>query len=111
MCGLAQLDAVFPVCLSWLEIVTLGRDSQRHYWAIVARPPVAIRPVPHAKGHRSHVICLQGRPAAPADRRWLVLIVVAVAQLMVVLDSTVVNIALPSAQRSLGFPTVTGSGW
>jgi EmrB/QacA subfamily drug resistance transporter len=29
---------------------------------------------------------------------------VAIAQLMVVLDSTVVNIALPSAQRSLGFP-------
>ena len=28
---------------------------------------------------------------------------VAVAQLMVVLDSTIVNIALPSAQRSLGF--------
>ena len=41
---------------------------------------------------------------APADRRWLVLVVVAIAQLMVVLDSTVVNIALPSAQRSLGFP-------
>jgi EmrB/QacA subfamily drug resistance transporter len=47
---------------------------------------------------------VQGRPAAPADRRWLVLVVVAVAQLMVVLDSTVVNIALPSAQRALGFP-------
>jgi EmrB/QacA subfamily drug resistance transporter len=46
----------------------------------------------------------QGSPAAPVDRRWLVLVVVAVAQLMVVLDSTVVNIALPSAQRSLGFP-------
>jgi EmrB/QacA subfamily drug resistance transporter len=46
----------------------------------------------------------QDRPAALADRRWLVLVVVAVAQLMVVLDSTVVNIALPSAQRSLGFP-------
>ena len=41
---------------------------------------------------------------APVDRRWLVLVVVAIAQLMVVLDSTVVNIALPSAQRSLGFP-------
>jgi EmrB/QacA subfamily drug resistance transporter len=41
--------------------------------------------------------------AAPVDRRWLVLVVVAVAQLMVVLDSTIVNIALPSAQRSLGF--------
>src|SRR5487761_1294701 len=45
----------------------------------------------------------QDRPAAPVDRRWLVLVVVAIAQLMVVLDSTVVNVALPSAQRSLGF--------
>jgi EmrB/QacA subfamily drug resistance transporter len=42
--------------------------------------------------------------AAPGDRRWLILIVVAIAQLMVVLDSTIVNIALPSAQRALGFP-------
>jgi EmrB/QacA subfamily drug resistance transporter len=41
---------------------------------------------------------------APGDRRWLVLVVVAIAQLMVVLDSTIVNIALPSAQRALGFP-------
>src|SRR5258706_4500772 len=45
----------------------------------------------------------QDRPTAPADRRWLVLVVVAVAKLMVVLDATVVNIALPSAQRALGF--------
>ena len=42
-------------------------------------------------------------PTAAADRRWLVLAVVAVAQLMVVLDATIVNIALPSAQHSLGF--------
>jgi EmrB/QacA subfamily drug resistance transporter len=46
----------------------------------------------------------QDLPAARGDRRWLVLVVVAIAQLMVVLDSTVVNIALPSAQRALGFP-------
>ena len=37
------------------------------------------------------------------DHRWLVLVTVAIAQLMVVLDATVVNIALPSAQRDLGF--------
>ena len=37
------------------------------------------------------------------DRRWPVLVVVAVAQLMVVLDGTIVNIALPSAQQTLGF--------
>ena len=42
--------------------------------------------------------------AAPVDRRWLVLVIVAIAQLMVVLDATIVNIALPSAQRALGFP-------
>ena len=45
-----------------------------------------------------------GRRAEPADQRWLVLVVVSVAQLMVVLDATIVNIALPSAQRALGFP-------
>jgi EmrB/QacA subfamily drug resistance transporter len=44
------------------------------------------------------------REASPEDRRWLVLLVVSIAQLMVVLDATIVNIALPSAQRALAFP-------
>lgn len=35
--------------------------------------------------------------------RWLVLAVIALAQLVVVLDGTIVNIALPSAQSALGF--------
>src|SRR3954462_3619499 len=39
------------------------------------------------------------------ERRWAVLALVGVAQLMVVLDSTIVNIALPSAQHALGFST------
>src|SRR5437870_724260 len=43
------------------------------------------------------------RRTAPVDRRWLVLVVAAVAQLMLVLDGTIVNIALPSAQQALGF--------
>jgi EmrB/QacA subfamily drug resistance transporter len=37
------------------------------------------------------------------SKRWWVLAVLAVAQLMVVLDATVVTIALPTAQRDLGF--------
>jgi EmrB/QacA subfamily drug resistance transporter len=37
------------------------------------------------------------------DRRWLILAVLSTAQLMVVLDATVVNIALPSAQQALHF--------
>ena len=36
-------------------------------------------------------------------RRWTVLAILATAQLMVVLDATIVNIALPSAQRALHF--------
>src|SRR5580693_7214823 len=39
-------------------------------------------------------------------RRWLILGVIGIAQLMVVLDLTIMNIALPSAQRALGFTTV-----
>jgi EmrB/QacA subfamily drug resistance transporter len=46
-------------------------------------------PVPHAAG------------PAPTSRRWTALIFIAVAQLMVALDSTIVSIALPSAQASL----------
>jgi EmrB/QacA subfamily drug resistance transporter len=40
------------------------------------------------------------------DRRWIILGVIGLAQLMVVLDLTVMNVALPSAQRALGFTTV-----
>ena len=44
-----------------------------------------------------------GTSDAVASRRWLVLVVLSLAQMMVVLDSTIVNIALPTAQRALGF--------
>jgi EmrB/QacA subfamily drug resistance transporter len=41
--------------------------------------------------------------ATPRDRRWLALAVLAVAQFMVFLDETVVNVALPSIEDDLGF--------
>jgi len=37
------------------------------------------------------------------DRRWWILGVLGIAQFMVILDSTIVNIALPTAQRDLHF--------
>jgi EmrB/QacA subfamily drug resistance transporter len=37
------------------------------------------------------------------ERRWAILAMIGIAQLMVILDATIVNIALPSAQRDLGF--------
>ncbi len=42
------------------------------------------------------------RPLAPDPHRWWGLVAIALSQLMVVLDMTVVNIALPSAQVDLG---------
>jgi EmrB/QacA subfamily drug resistance transporter len=47
-------------------------------------------------------------PARPASRHLgLALLVIATAQLMVVLDATIVNVALPDIQKALGF---SGSG-
>src|SRR5438552_18179467 len=52
-----------------------------------------------------------GRSTNPAPRNLnLALVVIALAQLMVVLDATIVNIALPSMQRALHF-TPTGLEW
>lgn len=39
--------------------------------------------------------------SGPDPKRWLALVVIAIAQLMVVLDATIVNIAMPSAQHQL----------
>src|SRR5436190_2582723 len=38
-------------------------------------------------------------------RRWIALVVLCVGMLMIVLDQTIVNVALPSIQRDLGFTT------
>ncbi len=43
-----------------------------------------------------------GPAEAPDPKRWLALAVLAAAQLMIVLDASIVNIALPSAQNDLG---------
>ena len=53
---------------------------------------------------QSPASALAGAPArARASRPGLALLVIAAAQLMVVLDATIVNVALPHIQRSLGF--------
>src|ERR1700729_1046746 len=44
-------------------------------------------------------------PFLPRPNRWAVFALLGVAQLMVVLDATIVNIALPSAQSALHFST------
>src|SRR5690242_2242907 len=44
------------------------------------------------------------------DTRWLALVVLCAGMLMIVLDATVVNVALPSIQRDLGF-SQSGLAW
>ena len=46
---------------------------------------------------------MSSSPTEGSRRRWLILAIIGIAQLMVVLDATIVNIALPSAQADLGF--------
>jgi EmrB/QacA subfamily drug resistance transporter len=51
------------------------------------------------------------RSAAAADRtRWVALIVLCAGMLMIILDMTIVNVALPSIQRDLGF-SQSGLAW
>ncbi|GAA4905304.1 EmrB/QacA subfamily drug resistance transporter [Actinomycetospora succinea] len=47
---------------------------------------------------------LADAPAPSRHRRRIALLVIALAQLTIALDATVVNVALPSAQAALGFP-------
>ncbi|MDX3077617.1 MFS transporter [Streptomyces sp. MI02-7b] len=47
---------------------------------------------------------------APDPRRWRALAVICLVQVMLLLDVTVVNVALPPIQRDLGF-TTTGLAW
>jgi EmrB/QacA subfamily drug resistance transporter len=50
---------------------------------------------------------IDAAPVSPPDKhhakRWWILAVIGLAQLMIVLDVTIVNIALPDAQKALGF--------
>jgi EmrB/QacA subfamily drug resistance transporter len=44
---------------------------------------------------------------SPATNRWLILVIACLAQFMVVLDATIVNVALPSIQRGLHFSSAS----
>src|SRR5260370_30630796 len=79
-----------------------------------APDPPGYSPIPQsAPGPQS----VTGRAASPGTtagggnrRLSLALLVIATAQLMVVLDATIVNVALPHVQRALGF-SGTGLEW
>src|SRR6266700_2104410 len=47
---------------------------------------------------------------SPADRRWLTLAVLCVSLLVIVIDNTIVNVALPTLERDLG-TSISGLQW
>ena len=49
-------------------------------------------------------------PASTRDSRWLALVVLCAGMLMVILDQTIVNVALPTIQEDLGF-SAAGLAW
>src|SRR5207253_8920666 len=49
------------------------------------------------------IAALRGLISRDDLRRWIALVVVCFGQLMIVLDTTIVNVALPSIQKDLGF--------
>ena len=55
-----------------------------------------------ARGH-SRMTATEPATTVPDRRRWAALVVLCVGMLMIVLDVTVVNVALPSIQGDLGF--------
>jgi len=76
--------------------------TKHHWYALLGGTSVMSRAITERQAG------VQGGTAAPttepphADpRRWLALFVIALAQLMVVLDATIVNIAMPEATRAL----------
>src|SRR6266700_3460395 len=76
-----------------------------------APDPPDYAPIPQSAPGPPSVTGRAASPAATADggsrRLGLALLVIATAQLMVVLDATIVNVALPHVQSALGF---SGSG-
>src|SRR6266851_5190772 len=50
------------------------------------------------------------RPVRSADSRWLALVILCSGFLMIVLDQTIVNVALPSIRNDLGF-SQAGLAW
>jgi hypothetical protein len=53
---------------------------------------------------------MKARLLAPENRKWLTLAAVTFGLFMIMLDNTIVNVALPSIQRDLGAPSRSSSG-
>ena len=72
-------------------------EREGHVHLVRRRSPVQDESHPHMERHRSRAPQQREYPA------WLALIVLCSGMLMIILDQTIVNVALPSMQDDLGF--------
>src|SRR5205814_5255872 len=87
-----------------------SRPPSRATWIVVMRrllqppPGSPARDVKDLCGHVVYNKQPMTRTVRPGSRsRWLALLVLCAGMLMIVLDATIVNVALPSIQRDLRF--------
>ena len=76
--------------------------------------PPCLEPSPKwltSRDHRHHLRHRQRPTASPVrDRRWIVLAVLCLSVFLVVVDNTIVNVALPTLNRTLG-ASITSLQW
>jgi EmrB/QacA subfamily drug resistance transporter len=87
----------------------MTRPAPDGTWVLYLRDRVQAQQPPRSMGGPEATAGHRRPPVARGPQRssqpWRVLVIIGLAQLMVVLDTTIVNIALPSAQADLGFGT------
>ena len=77
-------------------------SNRRNLSTSVLRSPQEVENRPPLYHSGAHAMTSPTNTSADSHR-WWILALIGLAQLMVVLDATIVNIALPSAQEALGF--------
>lgn len=77
-------------------------DTRREFASSLQEPPVTSEP--------SANTLPRGHAEARTGPAWMVLALACACQFMVILDSSIVNVALPSVDRDLGF-TTAGPAW
>src|SRR3954452_19276012 len=78
----------------------LGRSAGPE---LIAAGPMSPRPGRRLRGMTATAQRPQATRTQDDRSRWIALVVLCVGMLMIVLDATVVNVALPSIQEDLGF--------
>ena len=68
------------------------------------------RAAPAAREHRAAPAARDHRATPPGATRWVALVVLCAGMLMIILDQTIVNVALPAIQADLGF-SPAGLAW